>query len=60
MLASTMQNADKAKAPVGLIWWHVSIGILVLFVMLLRLGWRLMYQAPPPKNIPVVLAGLHV
>lgn len=59
VIAWTMPNADKPKAPVGLIGWHVSFGLLILLVMMLRLGWRLTHPAPPPPNdIPILLQGL--
>lgn len=58
-LAWTMPNADKPKAPVGLIGWHVSIGLLIMVAMLLRLGWRLTHPAPPaPGDLPVVVQGI--
>lgn len=58
-LAWTMPNADKPKAPVGLIGWHVSIGLLIMAVMLLRLCWRLTHPAPsPPGDLPVVVQGI--
>ncbi len=58
ILAWTMPNADKPKAPVGLIGWHVSLGILILCLMVVRLGWRMLYPGPPPPgDIPRFMQG---
>jgi len=31
-------------------WWHKSIGILLFFVVIFRLGWRVL--TPPPAALP--------
>ena len=37
-----------ATAAAALSAWHLSVGSTILFVMLLRLGWRLTHAPPPP------------
>ncbi len=32
------------KAP----WWHISFGLLLLFIMLVRVSWRLISRKPHP------------
>ncbi|PVV09842.1 MAG: cytochrome B [gamma proteobacterium symbiont of Ctena orbiculata] len=31
-------------------WWHKGIGVMLLFVLLLRLGWR--FMTPRPDHLP--------
>jgi cytochrome b561 len=52
-LAWTMPRVATAQAPDSLDRFHVSIGMSVLGVMLLRLAWRLVHRAPPlPDDLP--------
>ncbi len=54
-LAWTMPDIVEGTRPVGLIAWHLSFGTAILFVMLVRLGWRLSHPAPPaPQHVPRV------
>ena len=46
-VAWTMPDITHDTKPVGLIAWHLSIGACILFVMLIRLGWRASHTAPP-------------
>jgi cytochrome b561 len=52
-IAWTMPDIHRGTQPVGLIAWHLSLGIAILVVTLLRGGWRLAHGAPPP---PATLA----
>ncbi len=47
-VAWTMPDIDRDSKPVGLIAWHLSIGVIILLVMLVRLGWRAVSEVPPP------------
>lgn len=40
-LGWTMPHIGRNTLPEGLIFWHASIGMLILAVVLLRLAWRL-------------------
>lgn len=46
-VAWTMPHIGRGAQPVGLIAWHFSIGMTILLVMLIRLGWRLVTTVPP-------------
>lgn len=44
--------------------WHISLGTTILFLMVLRLAWRLTHEVPPsPADLPVwmrmVSRGTH-
>jgi cytochrome b561 len=47
-VAWTMPEVDRDTKPVDLIAWHLSIGVLILLLMLVRLGWRAISAVPPP------------
>lgn len=49
-LAWTMPDVERGTQPVGLIAWHLSFGATILFLMLVRLGWRLSHTPPPPPK----------
>lgn len=58
-IAWTMPNIGRGSVPTGLIGWHLSVGVTILAVMLVRLGWRLTHPAPPPPaDLPASLALL--
>jgi cytochrome b561 len=43
-------EADEAE---GLFGWHTALGLLVLALMIVRLGWRLTHTVPGlPRNTP--------
>ncbi len=45
--------APLAPSKITLFYWHKSLGMLVLALVLLRLGWRLFNRPPPlPGNLP--------
>lgn len=52
-LGWTMPNVGRTTLPVGLIFWHVSVGMLLLAVMLLRLAWRLAHPVPLLGGVPM-------
>ena len=49
-LAWTMPDIHHGTQPLGLIAWHLSIGLCILLVMLVRLGWRMVSRIPPPPS----------
>jgi cytochrome b561 len=52
-VAWTMPDVSRDTKPIGLIAWHLSIGVFILLVMLVRLGWRAISDVPP---VPADLA----
>lgn len=48
-----MPHVRRNTLPVGLIFWHVSIGMLILVVLALRLVWRLARPVPLPGGMPL-------
>ncbi len=49
----------------GLFGWHTALGLLVLALMIVRVGWRLTHAVPaPPRNTPgwqqVMARATHV
>jgi cytochrome b561 len=49
-VAWTMPHIHRGTEPIGLIAWHLTIGMLILLVVLLRLGWRAVSAVPPPPD----------
>ena len=55
-IAWTMPDVTKTTPDAGLVAWHLSVGATILFVMLLRLAWRLTHTPPsPPADLPAPL-----
>jgi cytochrome b561 len=52
-LGWTMPHVGGKTLPVGLIFWHVSVGMLLLAVILGRFGWRLAHPVPLLGGVPV-------
>jgi cytochrome b561 len=52
-LGWTMPHVSKSSLPVGLIFWHVSVGMLLLAVVLFRLGWRLAHPVASLGGVPL-------
>ena len=46
-LGYVMADLDLSPQKLQLYSWHKSFGIVILFLAVLRLGWRL-FRAPPP------------
>ncbi len=58
-IAWTMPEIGRGSVPTGLIDWHLSVGLAILAVMIVRLAWRLTHPAPPaPADLPRALATL--
>ncbi len=58
-IAWTMPEIGRGSVPTGLIGWHLSVGIAILAVMVVRLAWRLTHPAPPaPSDLQPALATL--
>ena len=58
-IAWTMPDIGRGSVPTGLIGWHLSVGLTILAVMVVRLAWRLTHPAPPaPADLPPALATL--
>ena len=48
--AWTMPDIKRATKPDTLINLHISVGVLILFVAVLRLTWRAGHPEPPPED----------
>lgn len=58
-IAWTMPQIGRGSVPTGLIGWHLSVGVAILAVMIVRLAWRLTHPAPPaPTDLSPALAVL--
>lgn len=58
-IAWTMPEIGRGSVPTGLIAWHLSVGVAILAVMIVRLVWRATHPAPPaPADLPTALAIL--
>lgn len=47
-VAWTMPEIERNTLPVGLIAWHVGIGLSILLTVGIRLGWRATHHVPAP------------
>lgn len=55
-VAWTMPDVHHGTRPTGLIAWHLSIGITIVAVILIRAGWRLTHREPlAPASLSPVL-----
>lgn len=53
VIAWTMPDIPRGQPATGLVDLHLSIGVTILIVMVLRLAWRLAHSVPrPPRDIP--------
>ncbi|WP_346798509.1 cytochrome b [Halomonas sp. Bachu 37] len=41
-------------------WWHRSIGLLLLFATLFRIGWRLLQPTPRAQGKPLEKVAAHI
>jgi cytochrome b561 len=58
-VAWTMPDITRDTKPIGLIAWHLSIGVFILLVMIIRLAWRMVSAVPPPPDdLPALLRVL--
>jgi cytochrome b561 len=53
VIAWTMPDLPRGAPPSGLVSLHLTVGVTILFFMLLRLLWRMTHAVPePPRDIP--------
>jgi cytochrome b561 len=52
-LGWTMPNVGRNTLPVGLIFWHASVGMLILALVLFRLAWRLAHPVALLGGVPM-------
>jgi cytochrome b561 len=58
-IAWAMPDVHRGTRPVGLIAWHVSMGVLILLLAAVRIVWRFTHPAPPElPSIPRPLAAV--
>lgn len=50
VVAWTMPEIKRDTKPDTLINLHLSIGVLILFLAVVRLGWRATHAEPPPED----------
>lgn len=53
-LGWTMSDLPLSKTKLDFYAWHKWLGIIILALALLRLGWRLMSKAPASSNTPSI------
>ncbi len=61
-LASRAKDLAPGLAKLELVSWHKSLGITLLILVLIRLGWRLFNSPPPLPPMPrwqVIAAGMN-
>jgi cytochrome b561 len=59
VLAWTMPDVHRDTKPVGLIAWHLGVGVAIVLLVFVRLLWRSMHAAPPePATLPAALRAL--
>jgi len=49
-LAWAMPDIENGQMPESLVRLHLSFGLTILAIMLVRLGWRATHPAPPPPD----------
>ncbi|WP_321797967.1 cytochrome b [Caballeronia sp. J97] len=58
-LAWTMPDVHRDTQPIGLIAWHLEVGVVIVLLVLVRLLWRSVHPAPPePESLPQALRAL--
>lgn len=59
VLAWTMPDVHRDTKPIGLIAWHLGVGMVIILLVLVRLLWRSAHAAPPePATLPPALRAL--
>jgi cytochrome b561 len=53
VLGWVMPHVRRDTLPDGLIFWHVSIGMLLLAIVLFRFAWRLARPVPLLDSVPL-------
>jgi cytochrome b561 len=56
----TMPDVHRDTKPVGLIAWHLGIGVALVAAMVVRVAWRLTHRPPPDTLTPLerVVSGI--
>lgn len=58
-IAWTMPHIGRGSVPIGLIGWHLTLGLAIGLITIARLGWRSISPPPPaPASLPPALAKL--
>lgn len=58
-IAWSMPDIHRGTGPLGLIAWHLSVGITILAVVLIRAVWRLTHAEPPaPATLSVPMQAV--
>lgn len=52
-IAWTMPGIHGGTQPVGLVGLHLSVGVLIMLVVVVRMIWRLTHPAPAAGDLPV-------
>ena len=50
-VGSIMPHIGRKTLDEGWVSWHLSVGAAILFVILLRLAWRLTHPVPLPREL---------
>src|SRR5689334_18923269 len=59
VLGWTMPDVHRDTKPIGLIAWHLGVGVGIVLLVLLRLLWRSANTAPPESTaLPPALRAL--
>jgi cytochrome b561 len=59
LLAWTMPDVHRDTKPVGLIAWHLGVGMVIVLLVLVRLLWRGAHGAPPqPDSVAPALRAI--
>lgn len=48
-----MPNIRRGMMPGAAMTWHISLGMVVLALIVVRLAWRLTHPVAPETNLPV-------
>src|SRR5215468_1768455 len=52
VVGSAMPHIGRDTTDEGLVAWHMSIGAVIMFVVFLRLVWRIAYPVALPIDLP--------
>lgn len=51
-----MPDIHRDTQPTGLIAWHLSVGLLIVLLVIVRVAWRASHRAPPElRSLPPLL-----
>jgi cytochrome b561 len=62
VIAWTMPEIGRGSAPVGLIGWHLTIGLVIGFLTVARLAARSVQSSPvaPADNVPLLATAARL